>query len=434
MVTSIRGLLGIYLLCWLTVAWAADTQVQQLRVAAKPDKLQLIFELNQAPQVNSFSLNHPERIVVDIERGKLNFDLSRVQLSEPVLDVRHAQRDKTLRLVIDLTQAHQFRVFTLKPENKYGHRLVVEISGTGKTTSAPIEKTIPLKSKPRDVVIIIDPGHGGKDPGAIGPKGTMEKNVVLAISKELAALINKEVGMKAVLTRSTDRYVGLRERLAIARKHNADLFISIHADAFKHASAHGASVFALSQHGATSEAARWLAEKENHADLGGINLQEFEDELVRSVLIDLSQTATISNSLTLGSGVLSQMGKVARLHNHKVEQAGFLVLKSPDIPSILVETGFISNPKEELNLGSRAYRQKLANAIHSGLKKHLYDAPPPNTIIASRSVGGTYRVAKGDSLSTIAQRHGVRVSDLKAVNQLSNEVIRVGQTLKIPRQ
>ncbi|NKB46337.1 MAG: AMIN domain-containing protein [Legionellales bacterium] len=428
----IRALVGICLIGWWSMACAANTQVQQLRLAAKPNQLQLIFELNQAPDYRSFALTHPDRIVVDIQQAKMTFDLKRVQLAHPVLQVRQAQQDKTLRLVIDLANESQYRVFALKPQANYGHRLVVEIKKDQGAPTATAKQTAPLKSAPREVVIIIDPGHGGKDPGAIGPKGTQEKNVVLAIGKALTKLINQEPGMKAVLTRDSDRYVGLRQRLAIARKHNADLFVSVHADAFKHSSANGASVFALSQRGATSEAARWLAEKENHADLGGINLQEFEDELVRSVLIDLSQTATISASLTVGGGVLSQLGKVARLHNHKVDQAGFLVLKSPDIPSILVEMGFISNPTEELNLGSRRYRQRLAKAVYQGIKQYLYASPPPNTIIAGLAKATSYKVTRGDSLSHIAQRHGVSVRALKAANQLTSDNIRVGQTLKIP--
>ncbi len=221
------------------------------------------------------------------------------------------------------------------------------------------------------MIIAIDPGHGGRDPGAIGRKGTREKDITLALAKKLKVLVNKTPGFKAVLTRERDQYMALRNRVKKAREHRADLFLSLHTDSFRNPSARGASVYALSLNGASSEAARLLAEKENSSDLiGGISLDD-KDELIASVLLDLSQTATIQDSLELGSDVLKHMGKISRLNNKTVQQAEFAVLKAPDMPSILIETAFLSNPKEEINLRSSRHQQKIASAIFDGIKAHV---------------------------------------------------------------
>lgn len=260
---------------------------------------------------------------------------------------------------------------------------------TPAAAKAPLEKSkeITLK-RMRDVVIVIDPGHGGKDPGAHGANGTYEKNVVLGISKKLQELINQQPGMRAVLTRRGDYFITLRERLRIARRAKGDLFVAIHADAFNNPHSSGASVFALSASGASSEAARWLAEKENYSELGGIPLSGKSDVL-RSVLIDLSQTGIISLSLQLGSSMLKELGKITRLHHGAVEQARFVVLKSLDIPSVLVETGFISNAQEEQHLNDPAYQQKLAEAIFTGVHRYFQQYPPPGTRLAADKENGS---------------------------------------------
>jgi N-acetylmuramoyl-L-alanine amidase len=237
--------------------------------------------------------------------------------------------------------------------------------------------------KSKNIVIVIDPGHGGKDPGAAGMNGAREKDVVLRISKELCATLNQEPGFKAVLTRDRDIYLPLRQRLAIARKNHADMFVAIHADAYNHAQATGASVFALSQRGATSEAAKWLAEKENESELGGLSSELADkDEMLRSVLIDLSQTHTIESSLKIGNNVLRHLGTFSRLHHPRIEQAAFVVLKSPDIPSILVETGFLSNPLEEAKLTDPDYQYHTAQAIKEGIKKYFMTYSPSGTWFA----------------------------------------------------
>jgi N-acetylmuramoyl-L-alanine amidase len=285
-------------------------------------------------------------------------------------------------------------------------------------------------------VVAIDAGHGGEDPGASGPNKLREKTVVLAIAKRLKKKLEASPNYRPVMIRSGDYYVSLKGRRELARKHQADLFVSIHADAFTHPSANGASVYALSTRGASSTAAQFLADKENAADLvGGVAVSEMDDVLA-GVLTDLSMTATLDSSLSVGKEVLEEMGGFARLHKKQVEQAAFSVLKSPDIPSILVETGFISNPKEAKSLNSVGYQEKMASAIYRGVDRWFEVYPPPGTLFARRSdSSGTVRtvtVARGDTLSEIARRYDVSVRDLRSMNSLSSSTIRVGQVLKLP--
>jgi N-acetylmuramoyl-L-alanine amidase len=286
----------------------------------------------------------------------------------------------------------------------------------------------------RDIVIAIDAGHGGEDPGALGPGRLREKDVVLAIARELHALFEEDRGFKPTLIRSSDYYVSLKGRRDLARERQADLFVSVHADAFKRKEARGASVYALSTGGATSTAASYLAQRENAADLvGGVRLSEVDDVLA-GVLADLSMTSTLDTSLKLGDLVLRRMDVVARLHKERVEQAGFAVLKSPDIPSILVETGFISNPAEAKQLADPGYQNKMARAIHAGIRDWFLLHPPSDTLIAwQKQQGGTqYVIASGDTLSAIAQRFNVSLSDLMNYNGISGSRIAVGQKLTIP--
>ena len=303
------------------------------------------------------------------------------------------------------------------------------------TTNEPVLKpkmSIAQRNNLRDVIVVVDPGHGGKDSGAKGFRGTNEKDVVLAISRNLKDLIDKQPGMRAVLTRSSDYYIGLRQRLGYARRAKADLFVAIHADAFMRRESSGASVFALSARGASSEAARWLAERENSSELGGVD--DFKDKsyLVRSVLLDLSQTSTIQASLQLGSEMLGNLSHISVLHSHKVEQARFVVLKSPDIPSVLVETGFISNPREEMNLRNPRYQMQLAIAILNGIKKYFWQAPPDGSLIAAARKAQHHRVARGESLATIASSFHVNKKYIKQINHLRRDYVRVGQDLLIP--
>jgi len=289
--------------------------------------------------------------------------------------------------------------------------------------------------------VVVDAGHGGEDPGAIGPRGTREKDVVLRMAKTLAALINEQPGYTAKLTRTGDYYIGLRNRTILARKYNADLFVSVHADAFRTPQPKGASVFALSQRGATSETARWLARSENRSDLigGAGNLSlEGRDDLLAGVLLDLSMTASINASLGVGSSVLAELGQVAELHKPGVEQAAFVVLKSPDIPSILVEAGFISNPTEEKKLSSDWYRSRLARAIMGGIDDYFQTTPPPGTLLAWQKRNGNsnavsrYQIQRGDTLSAVARENQVSVNELMRFNGMNDDRVMVGQTIRIP--
>jgi N-acetylmuramoyl-L-alanine amidase len=289
-----------------------------------------------------------------------------------------------------------------------------------------------VTNKVRDIVIAIDAGHGGEDPGAHGPRGTQEKKVVFDISKKLAALINKKPGMKAVLVRKGDYYIKLRKRMEIARAAKADLFVSIHADAFKNSKVKGASVFTVSKRGASSEAARWLAQHENSADLvGGVKLADKEDMLA-TVLMDLSQTATKEASRNVAGKILKNFKHIGHLHKQGVQKAGFMVLKSPDIPSILVETAFISNPDEERKLRSGKHQQKMARAIFKGIVSYFEQYAPANTYFALNS-SNQHIISRGETLSGIAFQYGVSMKSIKTVNALASNEIQIGQVLKIPR-
>jgi N-acetylmuramoyl-L-alanine amidase len=288
------------------------------------------------------------------------------------------------------------------------------------------------------VVVAVDAGHGGEDPGAQGSvRHTREKVVTLEIARRLKRLIDAQPGMRAVLTRKGDYYVGLRRRMQLARKYKADLFISIHADAFRDRRVRGSSIYVLSRRGASSEAARWLAARENAADLiGGVSLDD-KDDMLASVLLDLSQSAAQEASLAAAQQVYRNLGRLGKVHARHIQRAGFVVLKSPDIPSMLIETGFISNPTEESNLRNHAYQEKLAKAISRGVTHYFKDAPPPGTLLAKLEKEGRPRehvITRGETLSVIAHRYQVSLGELRDVNQIENDRrIRVGQVLRIPQ-
>jgi N-acetylmuramoyl-L-alanine amidase len=323
---------------------------------------------------------------------------------------------------------------------QYGDRLVVDLYTNDQQLVPVLQQADRITNQMRDVIVAIDAGHGGDDPGAIGHGKLLEKKVVFSIANRLSKLFEKEPGFKSILIRKGDYYLAHRKRTEIARNSQADIFVSIHADAFKIAQASGASVYAISQQGATSEAARWLAEKENRADLiggvGGVSLGD-KDDLLAGVLLDLSMTASLSASLEMGERVLGSIAGVNKLHKKHVEQASFLVLKSPDIPSLLIETGFISNPGEAKKLRTGSHQQKLANAIFEGLSTYVKENPPAGSFLAWKNNGVSARLAthiieRGDTLSEIAYRYQVNFESLKRANGLRNNRIRIGQILKIP--
>ncbi|OED40938.1 N-acetylmuramoyl-L-alanine amidase [Endozoicomonas sp. (ex Bugula neritina AB1)] len=421
---------------------AADKRINGVRIWHSPDKTRLVFDVSGSVKHSELTLSKPDRLVIDVADTTLKTSFKGLVLKDtPVKQIRHGLREgNNLRVVLDLSSKVTSKSFLLKPNSTYGHRLVVDLYD-GNTASKPIAQ--PKPKGLRDIVVAIDAGHGGEDPGAIAYGGGYEKHVTLAISKQLAAMINKERGFKAVLVRTGDYYIDLRRRTRIARENNADLFVSVHADAFSDRRANGASVYALSRRGATSETARWLAQKENASDqIGGedgISLSD-KDDVLAGVLLDLSMTSTLSSSLEVGDKVLRNMSAINRLHKKQVEQAAFAVLKSPDIPSILVETGFISNPTEAKKLKNSRHQRDMALAIFKGLKYWFHQKPPPDTLVAKWKQNGAlkshpdrYVVQAGDTLSEIADQFDISTTQLKKVNQLSSaNNIRVGQVLVIP--
>lgn len=488
--------LSLSILCWLRLLCCAGlllaplaqaANVDGVRVWRAPDHTRIVLDLD-APVQHSLTLAaNPDRVIVDVPSTSLKAPLGQLPLADtPVLAARSSvQANGDLRLVFDLKAKVAPNSFLLKAHGGMHDRLVIDLFDEVPATSpaatitppaatspaAPATlPTTPLTPKPlvvdkpavkpaaaqpatqpvakadlsgkRFIVIAVDAGHGGEDPGALGPNRLREKEVTLMIAKELVAAINAQPGFTGKLTRTGDYFIPLKKRRDLARNMKADLFVSIHADAFTKASARGASVFALSRHGATSETARFLAERENESDLiggvGDIRLDD-KDQVLAGVLVDLSMTATLNSSLQVGQQVLSSMGGIAHLHKRQVEQAGFLVLKSPDVPSILVETGFISNPGEARKLATPAYRKQMAQSVFKGIRQHFYQHPPAGTYVAAQvesgAAGGFERqhsVVAGDSLSGIANRYGVSMQRLMQYNNLRSTSVNIGQSIKIP--
>jgi N-acetylmuramoyl-L-alanine amidase len=406
----------------MPVARAAANRIPSIlavRVWPASDYTRVAIEHDVPLKYTHFTVKNPERLVVDLEGIEFNSVLeglaSKIVPNDPNIKLLRAGRYKpgVVRLVMELKNEVRPQVFVLPPVGEYGHRLVLDVypldppdpllllldkkelepvaienrpGGSAEIApEAPVEGKVEAKAEVRRpgkpivdrlVTIMLDPGHGGEDPGAVGRGGSYEKNVTLAVARRLKAKIDAEPNMRAVLTRDSDFFVPLHIRVQKARRIQSDLFVSIHADAFIKPDAHGSSVFVLSERGASSSAARYLAQKENEADLiGGVNI-DVKDPVLARTLLDLSQTATISDSLKLGKSVLSELGGINRLHKGSVEQAAFAVLKAPDIPSILIETAFISNPEEEKRLNDDAYQDKMAEAILSGMKKYFAKNPP----------------------------------------------------------
>lgn len=419
-------------LFWCCTAQSAT--VENIRVWSEDGRTRVVLDLSQPARHNIFTLRGPDRLVVDLDDSEISAALGDLPGAAGALaGIRTGPRaEGGLRVVLDLREPVRSRTFTAGPNGKHGDRLVIDLHRQGNLQT--VRSASERYQEGRDVIIAVDPGHGGRDPGAIGHGRTQEKDVALAIARQLAERIDQEPGMQAVLVRDGDYYVDHRDRMKIARNANADLFVSIHADAVKDRRASGASVYVLSLKGATDEAAMLLAARENAAGLiGGVSLAD-KDDLLASVLLDLSQNAALSASISAGARVLDELEKVGRMHRRTVQQAGFLVLKSPDVPSILVETAFISNPDEEKKLKSEAHRRKLATAILAGIRNYFYLQPPPDTRIAMSLREGNLRyvISSGDTLSEIAERYNVSMSVLKATNNLSGDTLRVGQTLSIP--
>ncbi|VAW98802.1 N-acetylmuramoyl-L-alanine amidase [hydrothermal vent metagenome] len=432
---TLRLLLGILFLFVVASSSYATTFIEGVRMWQAPDNTRLVFDLSKRVTHDLFTMKSPNRIVIDLKDTNLIASLTGLKLkSDTVLrGVRTAKRNKNdLRIVLDLKKAVQPKSFVLLPNKDYGHRLVLDLfskKSKHKSHKAKVKRYSP--NKPRDVIIAIDAGHGGDDPGAIGYRGTKEKKIVLQVAKKLARKINRQKGMKAVLIRKGDYYVGLGKRVELARQDQADLFISLHADAFRTKKAKGSSVYVLSDNGASSEAAGWLANKENNSDLiGGVSLGD-KDDLLKLVLVDMVKNSTLEDSHRVAKQVLRKLKGVNSLHKRHVEKAGFRVLKAPDMPSILIEMAFISNPKEESRLRSGRYQTKISKAILRGVQSYFKSNAPPGTKLALMKAK-EHKISSGDTLSHIAKKYQVSIKGIRLANNLPNDKLTVGKILQIP--
>lgn len=441
------------------ITFAAIVDVKGLRIWPSPGSVRVVFDLNSPVTYKVHTLASPNRVVIDFQNVRFNVNVNKIALRNTNINNLRVgkQGANVTRIVLETAARVKPKSFLLSPNEKYGYRLVIDLESTEKQAILALfdldqigkidspqrirkntGKTEKL-SNSRNFIIAIDAGHGGEDPGAIGPLGTKEKDIALKIARELKILINKNSSLRGFLIRDGDYYIGLRERMQRARAQNADLFISLHADAYTSPNARGSSVFILSKKGASSEAAKWLAEKENRADLvGGVSLEN-KGNVLASVLLDLSQAANEDASLEAASSVLKSLGRVTTLHKKYVERAGFAVLKAPDMPSVLVETGFVSNPSTERLLRSDAHRRHIAQNIMAGLQQ--YFANKPRRVLQVQTVAQTpknkqkylyYMVKKGDTLGLVANKHKVSMQSLRIANKLKKDAIFVQQKLIIP--
>lgn len=414
---------------------AADPIVERVRMYESPEHTRVVFDTSAPVEYVLFQLSDPERVVVDLKASLAEgLDMSKeAQGHQRILSVRTAPRGGKQRVVLDLARDFEPDHFTLGPIPPYGDRLVVDLYEKERD-QPPLAEFQPEK---RDVIVAIDAGHGGEDPGAVGAHGLYEKTVVLQMARKLAARFDGTPGYRAVLVRTGDYFIPLRKRIRIAQREGADMFVSLHADSFRSPTASGASVYALTVGGASSEESRLLAEKENRSDLiggvGRLTLEDMEPMLAKTIA-DMSMDANLLASPEAGEAVLKELGKVTRLHSRKVEYAGFAVLKTPGIPSLLVETGYISNPREAKRLSQADHQHRIAGAIHAGVTAYMRNSPPPGTLLAARQAAGEtrYIVQRGDTLSEIAERHGTNTARIQQANGLRGDRIRVGQIIVIP--
>ena len=427
-ISQLAGIGGLAAAPVMGQAASAPVSVKNIRLSSHNNQTRIVFDLNAPVEHKLFTLHKPERVVIDLKQTRLLNSGLIEDMHNPLLKgirtgVRHLH---DLRVVLDLKQKSQPRSFLLPPAGDQGHRLVIDLDNPSASEKQPVKR-----EQLRDVIIAIDAGHGGNDPGATGHLGTREKDITLQIARRLEKLIKKQPGMTPALVRSSDRFMRLRDRIKRAHDMNADMMISIHADSFPDKRARGASVYALSVSGASSESARLLAENENKVDMlfGNFKLDD-KDEMVRQVLLDLSLTGTIQSSLDIGDEVLRELTRVGRVHKKKVQQAGFAVLKTPNIPSVLLETAFISNPREERKLRSSAHQNKVAKAILRGVNDYFVRKAPPGTWLSQ--MDKTYTIQRGDTLADLSQRFNTPVSHIRSRNSLHDDRLQVGQELVIP--
>ncbi|MGO5000487.1 N-acetylmuramoyl-L-alanine amidase [Oceanisphaera sp. W20_SRM_FM3] len=446
----------LILLCFFasTCAWA--NQLQSIRIWPSPDNTRVVLDVSSTPGYEYFTLQNPHRLVVDLKQTQNSFNFASLQNKSPLITrIRDSKPEVPghYRLVFELKSSVKPVVFPLTPAGDYGHRLVIDLpyarvpQGQSHAQTPPAVLPQPQQggrnvapTGQKQVVIAIDAGHGGEDPGAIGPKKNREKHITLAISRRLADLINKEPGMRAVMTRTGDYFVNLNQRSEIARRGRADLLLSIHADSVANSGPRGASVWVLSSNRANREMAGWLEKQERQSELlGGVGeviSQTDGNPYLTRTFLDLSMDKSRADSYAISEHILSAMGKVVRLHKAKPEHASLAVLKSPDIPSLLIEAGFISNPEEERLLLTAGHQQKVAQAVFNGVKSYYRQNPPSGTMMANQSQpkgsAQKHTVRSGESLSLIAQRYGVSMSRLKGHNGMQSDTVRIGQVLNIP--
>ena len=435
-----KGLLALALAAApfaFTGANAAD--LEGIRTHDAPDHTRVVFDTSAKISYKIFSLENPLRLVIDLQgtRPRTALKLPKKE-SDLILRIRRAARpDGAYRIVLDIAEQVDPKHFQLDPIDPYGYRLVVDLHATQRKRPVPV---IRMPEGERDVVVIVDAGHGGDDNGATGVGGVKEKDIALDIARVLARDLNATEGYRAVMAREGDYYIGLRQRAELVQKHSAHLFISIHADAFRMASVRGAHIFALSERGSSSEAARILAERENSSDLiggvggvGGISLNG-QPPHVAETLVDLSLGFSQSGGIEIGDTILQSMAPASRLHKRTTRLQNFAVLRAAGVPAVLIETGFLTNPEDARLLKTPAYQRRLARAIGDGIRAYVAQNPPPDTLIATRiAAGGTrYTIQRGDTLSEIAARYRVSMWALRAANGIKGDRIRVGQVIHIP--
>ena len=420
----------------LSTAVFAGSTVENVRIWSENDKTRVVLDLSRSVDHSIFTLRDPSRLVIDLKDSRLGQAFAGMPRGTGLVrEIRSGVRaDGQLRVVLDLSTAVRSRTFTAGPNATYGDRLVIDLQREG--SLAPVKRAAEVYRPGRDIIVAIDAGHGGKDPGTSG-RHSKEKDIVLAISKELAGKINAEPGMRALLVRDRDVFVAHGDRVEFAHQRDADLFISIHADGFGDKRANGASVFALNLDRANREARKAMDRlPREEVKVGDVRLND-KDRVLASVLFDLSQSAAMSASVEVGDHVRRELSRVARMHRNEVKEKSLAVLTSAEMPSILVEAGFLTNPAEEKKLRDRKYRGRLTDAILAGVRSYFYTNPPPDTQIAmdlKRKPARKVRhvVARGDTVSEIAERYNVSSADIRRANKLSNDKIRVGQTLSIP--
>lgn len=432
-------------LLWLLLATASLTvsnamatstnSINGIRVWPAPENTRVVFDLKTKPDYKYFTLSKPNRLVIDFKNTKNSTTLKSLANNDPRIKLFRSSTSKSkssTRLVLELAKSYQLTVFPLAPAGQYGNRLVIDLYDKNKK-SQTVTKTTP--NGKRDIIVAIVAGHGGEDPGSIGAKGSYEKRVTLSIAKKLAKLINQRNGFKAVMIRTGDYYVTHSRKTKLARKNKADLLISIHADAFISPKPHGASVLVQSSRRANSEFTRWIANRQDESELlggAGETIKKTKDKNLAFTLADMKKEHTMASSYEFALHVIKEIKQVTKLHKKEPEGLSLAVLKSSDIPSVLIETGFISNPSEEKKLNSKNHQQKLANAIFNAVDSYFIENTPKGTLLAATTMK-KHKVRSGESLSVLAQRYKISVTKIKSVNNLKSNVLRIGQTLKIPR-